>query len=363
MTDARPRDNLDEWLKAMPDAEAFPFDIDPQGLYTVPALYRGYDPAHPQSWKKSKDNRIFEWFRGPALEEPKRLKHLKRSAAIAARLHDTAIERGITGFLRNKRTVGFMGGHDISRTDSSFRNVALMARTLRRLDFTIISGGGPGLMEAANFGAFLAPFDDRQFNASLKILSEAPIFTKHVGTWIETAARVRTHLLGCWDGTEKEESWSLGVPTWVYGHEPPNLFSSHIAKYFYNSLREDGLVTISNAGLIFGKGNAGTVQEIFQDATLVYYREDKMAATPMVLYGADFWNPQDLPNHAVMDKNRKPVLPLLLKLAREASQPFESALLLSDSSDEIVKFISLANPGEGHSPLRIADLNLSVSDS
>ena len=157
-------------------------------------------------------------------------------------------------------------------------------------------------MEAANFGAFLAPFDETQFEESLKILGEAPIFPNHVDTWIETAARVRTYLLGSWNGTEKEGSSSLGVPTWVYGHEPPNLFSSHIGKYFYNSLREGGLVTISNAGLIFGKGNAGTVKEIFQDATLVYYRGNKIAATPMVLYGTDFWNPQDLPNRPAADK-------------------------------------------------------------
>jgi hypothetical protein len=126
-------------------------------------------------------------------------------------------------------------------------------------------------------------------------------------------------------------------------------------------LREDGLITISNAGLIFGKGNAGTVQEIFQDATLVYYRGDKIAATPMVLYGTDFWDPQDLPNRAAVDKNRKPVLPLLLKLARDASPPFESALLLSDSSEEIVNFVSTANPRGQHGPLRIADLNVPIS--
>jgi hypothetical protein len=115
--------------------------------------------------------------------------------------------------------------------------------------------------------------------------------------------------------------------------------------------------------LIFGKGNAGTVKEIFQDATLVYYRGNKIAATPMVLYGTDFWNPQDLPNRPAADTNRKPVLPLLLKLARDASPPFESALLLSDSSEEIVNFISAANPKEQQSPLRIADLSLPIRQS
>ena len=32
---------------------------------------------------------------------------------------------------------------------------------------------------------------------------------------------------------------SLGVPTWFYGHEPPNLFATRIAKFFTNALRED----------------------------------------------------------------------------------------------------------------------------
>ena len=40
---------------------------------------------------------------------------------------------------------------------------------------------------------------------------------------------------------------SLGVPTWFYGHEPTNLFATHVAKYFANSIREDGLLAIADA--------------------------------------------------------------------------------------------------------------------
>jgi hypothetical protein len=72
---------------------------------------------------------------------------------------------------------------------------------------------------------------------------------------------------------EKAESESVGIPTWYYGNEPPNLFASHTGKYFFNSVREDGLVSIASGGIVFGPGNAGTVQEIFQDAPLNYYRE------------------------------------------------------------------------------------------
>ena len=45
---------------------------------------------------------------------------------------------------------------------------------------------------------------------------------------------------------ELPESVSLGIPTWYYGNEPPNLFASHAGKYFFNSVREDGLVSIAD---------------------------------------------------------------------------------------------------------------------
>jgi predicted Rossmann-fold nucleotide-binding protein len=82
---------------------------------------------------------------------------------------------------------------------------------------------GPGLMEAANLGAFMA---------------------------------------------EPAASSNLGTPTWVYGSESPNLFATSVAKYFYNSLREEGLVSVANGGIVFGKGDAGTVQEVFSKCHL-----------------------------------------------------------------------------------------------
>ena len=72
---------------------------------------------------------------------------------------------------------------------------------------------------------------------------------------------------------------SIGIPTWFYGHEPPNAFASHIAKYFANATREDGLLARSNAGVVFLPGAAGTVQEIFDNATPNYY-ESRGEPTP-----------------------------------------------------------------------------------
>lgn len=35
-----------------------------------------------------------------------------------------------------------------------------------------------------------------------------------------------------------------GIPTYRYGHEPTNFFSSHVAKFFDNAIREDGLLQV-----------------------------------------------------------------------------------------------------------------------
>ena len=78
---------------------------------------------------------------------------------------------------------------------------------------------------------------------------------------------------------------SLAIPTWFYGHEPTNAFAPHIAKYFSNSLREDGLLAIATGGVIYAPGSAGTVQEIFMDAAQNHYATFG-AISPMVFLDA-----------------------------------------------------------------------------
>ena len=89
----------------------------------------------------------------------------------------------------------------------------------------------------------------------------------------------------------RKDFCSLGIPTWFYGHEPATPFASYIAKYFDNSVREDGLLAIAKGGVIYTPGSAGTMQEIFQDAAQNHY-ETFGFSSPMVFFGEDYWTRQ-----------------------------------------------------------------------
>ncbi|HEX5862542.1 MAG TPA: hypothetical protein VFY58_11905 [Nocardioides sp.] len=320
----------------------FPTQMFPTRLYRVSDLYAGFEPDAAGSWRQTLDHRAFSWFTDPTSRKPR---PLSVAEAWAARTHDTCLEACVTRFLDDdRRTVGVMGGHDEPRTSKAYRTVVTIARTLTRTGgVVIVTGGGPGLMEAANLGAFLAPFPDSALDEALEGLGD-PHFSSH--EWLATAARVRARLLGSWDAAEPAEGYSLGIPTWLYGHEPPNLFASHAAKFFYNSLREDGLVTVADGGLIFAPGNAGTVQEIFQDANQNYYRGAE-PATPMVLLDTDYWNPAPGAPAAATGRPKvpKPLWPLLSQLGAEKG--FGGALALTDDPEEI---IALLSPDPGSAP-------------
>src|SRR5262249_60429254 len=86
----------------------------------------------------------------------------------------------------------------------------------------------------------------------------------------------------------KRPGESVAIPTWLYGHEPTSALATHVAKYFQNSIREDGLLAVASHGVIYAEGRAGTLQEIFQDANQNFYRLFGNF-TPMTFYGADYW--------------------------------------------------------------------------
>ena len=107
------------------------------------------------------------------------------------------------------------------------------------------------------------------------------------------------------------------------------MFSSHIAKYFSNSIREDGLLAVSLFGVVYAPGSAGTTQEIFMDATQNHYGSFGYYS-PMVFLGKKRY---------VKDTF---LFPLLQQLAWE--RKYADLLFMTDSPEEIVDFIKQHPP-------------------
>jgi len=251
-----------------------PFDPLRKGLYTADELMQGYTPAHPDD---ALDRRIARHFVAAGGRNPP-----SAAEAIAQRLHDFGIDRALTAWLSGAggaapKVVGVMGSHSTRRDDPQYALVAELGWLLARAGFLVATGGGPGLMEAANLGAYLSNHADRSvLDHAIAVLKQAPAYESDPAGYIEATRRVRTE--------ESNGATSLGVPTWVYPDEPVNLFSSHIAKYFSNSMREEGLIAIGSHGVVIASDTPGTVREVFQAAEQnSYWVSDRRS--PMVLLG------------------------------------------------------------------------------
>jgi hypothetical protein len=181
-------------------------------------------------------------------------------------------------------------------------------------------------MEAANLGAWLAPFAADQRDEALGLLREAPSYGDDAAAYTAAARAVRTR----WPrGGE-----SLAVPTWVYLDEPTGAFASHIAKYFTNSIREDGLLAIARSGVVYAPGGAGTTQEIFTDTaqnSLTLYG----VRSPMVFFDRPFFTE---------------ARPELIAAVRRQADEFGWADLVTtcDEPAEVERFLRTHDPdGEG----------------
>jgi predicted Rossmann-fold nucleotide-binding protein len=131
-------------------------------------------------------------------------------------------------------------------------------------------------MEAANLGAWLAHAPDDALEAAIGRLADAPDYRTDPARYLEAALDVRAR----WP----HGAVSLGVPTWIYVDEPVNQFATHLAKYFENSIRENGLLAIALGGVVFMPGGSGTAQEIFTDAAQNDYSMYEVRS-PMIFLG------------------------------------------------------------------------------
>ncbi|WP_309129335.1 Rossmann fold nucleotide-binding protein [Microbacterium sp.] len=283
-----------------PSVPEAPVDAYRTTLYTPHELYGA------AGYTGSPDARIYAWSQ----------RESTRDAALAQALHDHSVGIALSRWIASHRLVGVMGGHKAVRGQTAYAQGAELGWLLSQTH-TVATGGGPGAMEAANLGGYLARYGSAALTEAVRELASVPSFTPDTGAWADAAFRVRDLFP---DGAD-----SLGIPTWHYGHEPPNVFASVLAKYFHNAQREAILLEICQGGVVFLPGAGGTVQEIFQDACENFYADESSVA-PMVLIGRSYWT-EDYP-----------AWPLLRALSR--GRPMEQHVHLVDSVQEAAAIVA-----------------------
>jgi len=153
--------------------------------------------------------------------------------------------RVMRDFLRGFRTLHFVGpcvtvfgSSRIKQDDPHYELARKMGAAIARLGFTVMTGGGPGIMEAANRGA------------------------KDVGG----------RSVGC----------TIELPS----EQPANAYLDRCVRMHYFFVRKALLVKYSYAFVVM-PGGAGTLNELFEAATLI--QTGKIKNFPIVIMGTDYW--------------------------------------------------------------------------
>ncbi|MBN1440832.1 MAG: hypothetical protein JW929_15600 [Anaerolineales bacterium] len=310
-----------------------PFEPIPQALYSRSTLFRGFDPGEPGSFERTADFAIYRHYvirgRGAAVDP---------YVGMMQALHDNAVTQSVAALIAGRPTAAIMGDHKLARDSAAYRKIVLLARRLTRNGILVCTGGGPGAMEAGHLGASFAAEGDPRLEEALALLKTQPVvpalmhivdakgavdpaLRDQAQAWFAPAFELA--------GSIPDPGESLAIPTWHYGHEPTTPLATRIAKYFQNSIREDGLLALARQGIVFFEGKAGTIQEIFQDGAQNFYRSFGWFS-PMVLFGKEYWS------------GKMPVLPLMRNLFAPAD--FEKFILATDDIDAAAKFIEEFQP-------------------
>lgn len=199
--------------------------------------------AEPQPHEEPSEETVQTLERAVAAEEDRRL-----LAGPLSRLADLmTLLRVIRDFFRAYRALHFVGpcvtvfgSARTAETDPYYQLARQVGGMLARLGFTVMTGGGPGIMEAANRGAHEA--GGRSVGCNIKLPKE---------------------------------------------QQPnPYLDRSVTLRYFF--VRKVILVKYSYAFVVM-PGGAGTMDELFESMTLM--QTGKIMNFPIFLVGREYWKP------------------------------------------------------------------------
>ncbi|MBN2516651.1 MAG: TIGR00730 family Rossman fold protein [Deltaproteobacteria bacterium] len=138
-----------------------------------------------------------------------------------------------------KHAVSIFGSARATPLDMYYQKTEQLARLLAREGFSVITGGGPGIMEAANKGA------------------------------------------------SEEGGTSVGMNIHLPFEQTPNPYANVRIDYKYFFIRKVMFVKYAMAYVIL-PGGFGTMDELFEALTLIQTKRIK--SFPVILMGSDYWS-------------------------------------------------------------------------
>jgi hypothetical protein len=180
-----------------------------------------------------------------------------------------------------KKEVTFFGSARLSPESHWYQEAKRLGQLLAEGGYTVITGGGPGIMEAANAGAH------------------------------ETA--LRTH-----------KECSIGLDIVLPGGERRNQFVERRMPFHYFFTRKV-MLSASAQAYIFFPGGFGTIDEFSEILTLI--QTEKMEKVVMVCVGKEFWGTfRDWLRKQMLDGDEKLILEKdleLFNIVETAEEAFE----------------------------------------
>ena len=150
------------------------------------------------------------------------------------------LRAGIDFIRKYERSVTCFGSHILGPETPAYQQAERLAgRIVRELNYAVASGGGPGIMEAVNKGAFEAG------------------------------------------------GQSLGLTIQIAGEEPSPYVTDSIDFHFFFNRKT--ILAYEAEVYLFFPGSYGTFDELFTTITLI--ATNKIPPAPLVLVGVEFWSP------------------------------------------------------------------------
>jgi len=190
------------------------------------------------------------------------------------------LERGFEALHRITRGVSIFGSARVAESDARYELAREVGRRLGEAGFAVITGGGPGLMEAGNRGA------------------------------------------------QEAGACSVGLNIELPFEQGPNVYQDIALTFHFFFTRKVMFVRYASAFVVF-PGGFGTLDELFEAATL--RQTGKIRHFPIVLVGEAYWR-------GLVDWLQGPVL----AGGKIAAEDVER-LVLTDDLDEVLEIVEAAD--------------------